>query len=667
MELKACLKQLRRHLPELSISYQPHKLVKNPNEIFLGIDMIAYYTTRRVELYQGSQYHSTTDMILKREKPIINQDIPIEDYEFYFEDLSPDACLSFIFLYCQYYGVSQTEFPSEWVDYTIRWELGDVKTTGKPFESWGCLHSALAHAYFIVEERIDEDGNAIPIIDEAHVYQGLLACFRLIISLLLEEVLPYEIPYLDHLEEFNQATTYLKMEYQKYLIGIKQATITQLELPMQNSNRKVLVDAFITTQNTYMGLLKSFLLHDEERTWLKSGFQFYAIHRPELKGTGRDMVIQVDPQTRAHLKDLWLKLESLEKEMRKQDVEEKTVYWHHHHETYTRLTAPKMIGTKFDGSKLDWSTVVSAIWELYNPTKSITVNPYRSDGSIDQPCRIYECQPILRGEKSVKAAKWNSLGQQQVLVTSPTLQRYLAVCAANADQDSIPPIHPLPGKDTFDFIEIPCGYALIHDKGIFILDDWNTEDFDFAAYMTEVKHLIQRLTTFKRIHKESNEMMANIQKWLEGSKTLSREYLLTANQWITMKKAEIRHTLLKTMLASSDYHLQYFRKTVEKRWAIQTQLDDLYHTISELEHIIENHMRLHTNHLIDLITIFGFPLALFSGLFEIIFQDLSGPKWLGINWTGLFLFCFLTIICIFALNRYIRLPAKRTKDDQTSS
>src|SRR5690606_20025479 len=187
-------------------------------------------------------------------------------------------------------------------DYTIRWELGDVKTTGRPFESWGCLHSALAHAYFIVEERIDDDGNAIPVIDDAHVYQGLLACLRLIISLLLENVLPYEIPYLDHLIEFNQATTYLNMEYQKYLIGIKQATITQLELPIIHSDRKILVDAFITTQNTHMGLLKSFLIHDNERTWLKSGFQFFAIHRPELKGTGRDMVIQVDPQTRAHLK-----------------------------------------------------------------------------------------------------------------------------------------------------------------------------------------------------------------------------------------------------------------------------------------------------------------------------------------------------------------------------
>ena len=44
------------------------------------------------------------------------------------------------------------------------------------------------------------------------------------------------------------------------------------------------------------------------------------------------------------------------------------------------------------------------------------------------------------------------------------------------------------------------------------------------------------------------------------------------------------------MLSSSDYYLQYFRQTVEKRWAIQSQLDELYNTITELEQIIENHM-----------------------------------------------------------------------------
>ena len=31
-----------------------------------------------IELHQGNQYHSTTEMILKREEPIFNTEIPME-------------------------------------------------------------------------------------------------------------------------------------------------------------------------------------------------------------------------------------------------------------------------------------------------------------------------------------------------------------------------------------------------------------------------------------------------------------------------------------------------------------------------------------------------------------------------------------------------------------
>lgn len=661
MKLKACLKNLRDQIGKLPIYYHPHKKVKKQNEIFLGNEMFAYYTDQPVEFYQDAQYDSTTEMLYHFQQSILDPTNLFEEYQFYFEDLSPDACLSYILIYCRYHGVSMKQFPVEWIDYTIRWELGDVKTTGKPFESWGCLHSALAHAFFITEEKVDNEGAIIPVINKANVIQGLNACLRLTIAFLLERVVPYEIPYLDHIEEFNRAHMYLKMENQKYLLGVKQATITQLELPVLNTNRTLLVDAFITTENTYMGLLKSFLMHDEERTWLQSGFQFFAIHRPNFRGTGRDMVIQVDPQLHVHLTDLWLKLEEKE---RANDAEPYIDSWSHHKNTYTTLSAPKKSNAQTTGSNLQWSEVVSLIWELYNPANSITVNPYLEDGSITESCRIYETKPILTDEKLFHAVKWNSLGQQQVLVSSPTLQRYLAACASNPNHAMIPPIHPLPQVNSFDFIEIPSGFALIHNQGIFILDDWNNDSLEFTLYKKEVTKLIERVKIFDHIHKECVEMMSDVKKSLKQSQTLSADKLTVYNHWITMKKTEIRHTILKTMLASSDYDLQVFRNTIEKRWAINTQLNDLYDTVSELEHILENHMNLRTNRLITLITIFGFPFALFSGLFEVVFQEIPSPRWFGINWTAFLLFFILSLIGAWGLNRYMKISSNHPSNQK---
>jgi hypothetical protein len=653
MQLIDCLHQLYNELQDVTIQYEPNKIPFTDHEVFIGNELFSYYQNKLVHHYQNDGFESTTEMLYHLEELHLLHNKPFQEYSFYFEDLSLDACLTFIMFYCRHHGVDRKNFPFEWIDYTIRWELDDVKTTGKPFESWGCLHSALAHSFFLIEEQIDANGKMFTIIDESRVTEGLRACIYLAISLMMDQVLPYEVPHSDHIEEYNRALLYLKREYQKYELSMKQATITQLELPIKNSNKTMLVDAFITTENTYIGLLKSFLIHDKDRTWLESGFQFFAICRPELSGTGRDIVIQVESQLNLHLKDLWQKLEELENKRWGEDRPADCL-WHDQNGNYQTITAPKCKQHEKEHSKVQWSDVISAIWELYNPAKSITVNPFLADGTIGDSCKIYECKPVWKNEKFLTAAKWNSLGQQQVLVTSPTLQRYLAICASRISGDLAPPIYPLPPESSFDFLETPFGYAVIHENGVFLLDDWNTEPLNLTQYQQEVENVVEQVTLFQEIHKDCIQMMSKVLKWLASKQTLSNQKLIEINHWISQNKTKIRYTILTTMFSSTDYHLQLFRKTIEKRWTLQSQLQELYESISELEQIIENHTTLKTNRLVVLITIFGFPAVLFSGLLELIFENVASYKWLGIHWTGLLLFVTLSLLGISGLVSYLK-------------
>jgi len=556
----------------------------------------------------------------------------------------------------------------EWVEYVGRWEQGDVKTTGEPFESWGCLHSALASSHLTISGT-DGDGGRFTVSPESESgISGFISCLYLTVSMLLEDIDPYEVPDLDYLEEYNRAIMYLRLEYQKYLQVVKQATIVQLELPMNQSERKLLVDALIITGNIYIGLLQSFLLHDKERTWLKSGFGFMAIHRPELKGTGKDMVISVDPHLNVHLADLWTKLEEMENEDRGPDRPTDNPRfpdrspanepWYDDLGKYKLISAPRRIGNQF-GSKLEWPDVVAAIWELYNPAESMLVCPYRVDESLGPPCRIYECPPVLRNEthrKQFTAVKWDSLGHQQTLVTSPSMKRYLAVCAISSGSGHTPPIHPLPSEHSFDFLELSCGFAVIHTGGILILDDWNNESLNLPLYQKEVENLLRRLDSFQRIHSEVRKRLREIRNRLDAAKPLTDRELSLLSHWTAKQKLELRNTLLSTMPSSIDYYLALFRSTVEKRWGLNTQLNELYETVSELENIVQNYTDTRTNQLINMITIFGFPLALFGGLFEFIFEGLPSPNWLGIHWMGLFSFLFLSAISIWALSRYFRKP-----------
>ncbi|WP_028778064.1 hypothetical protein [Shimazuella kribbensis] len=667
MQLIDCLQQLYNELQDVTIQYKPNKIPKNDNEVFFGNELFSYYQNKLICHFQNDGFESTTEMLYHLEELHLLHNKPFQEYSFFFEDLSLDACLTFIMFYCRHHGVDRKDFPFEWIDYTIRWELDDVKTTGKPFESWGCLHSALAHSFFLLEEQISEDGKMFTIIDESHVTEGLQACIYLAISLMMDQVLPYEIPNSNHIEEYNRALLYLKKEYQKYELSIKQATITQLELPIKNSTKTILVDAFITTENTYIGLLKSFLIHDKERTWLESGFQFFAIYRPELNGTGRDIVIQVAQGQNVHLKDLWIKLEALENK-RWGGTRPVDCKWHDQNGKFQTITAPKCKQHVKEHTKVKWSDVVDIIWELYNPAKTIMVNPFLSDGTIGASCRIYECKPIWSKEKHLSAAKWNSLGQQQVLVTSPTMQRYLANCASQFQDGVIPPIYPLPPESSFDFLETPFGYAIVHEHGVFLLDDWNTEPLDLTIYQKEVQNVVEQVELFQMVHEDCTQMMSKVLQWLAHKQTLSNRKLLEINHWISSNKIKIRYTILTTMFSSSDYHLQLFRETLEKRWTLQSRLQELYESISELEQIFENHTNLKTNRLVVLITIFGFPAVLFSGLLELIFENVPSYKWLGVHWTGLLLFIVFSLLGMGALISYLKFsPDPNKKREKNKS
>lgn len=671
MEWKEAIDQLLEDWEELKIHYAPLKQTAKYGEVLIGFGEKAEQGGA-VFNHKEMDYPSATELIYFSEEYKKLQDVPIHEIHFYLDEFSPDSCLAIILFYCLHQGAKPDPSFEEWVEYVGRWEQGDMKTTGAPFESWGCLHSALAHSQLSIADTSNYGERFTVSYESESSLFGFYSCINLTASMLYEDIDPYEVPDLDYIEEYNRAIMYLRLEYQKYLQAIRQATIVQLELPMIDSQRKLLVDALIITGNIYIGLLQSFLLHDRERTWLKSGFGFMAIYRPELKGTGKDMIITVDPHLRVHLSDLWFKLEEMENERwgeerpcdspRFPDRSPANEPWYDDKGRYQLLTAPRRIGNKF-GSKLEWSDVIAAIWELYNPAESMLVSPYQEDGSLGPPCRIYECPPIIRNEtyqKQFIAVKWDSLGNQQTLVNSPSMKRYLAVCAIQAGSGQTPPIHPLPSEQSFDFIELSCGFAVIHSNGILILDDWNNESLDLELYKNEVTNLLKRLDKFQQIHTDIRQQLLKVRTRIQEAKPLSGRELSALSYWTAKQKLEIRNTLLTTMPTSVDYYLNLFRSIVEKRWGLNTQLNQLYETVSELENIVQNYSDTRTNQLISMITIFGFPLALFSGLFEFIFEDLPSPKWMGIHWTGLLSFLALSGLSILILRYYFRrIPYKR--------
>jgi hypothetical protein len=108
------------------------------------------------------------------------------------------------------------------------------------------------------------------------------------------------------------------------------------------------------------------------------------------------------------------------------------------------------------------------------------------------------------------------------------------------------------------------------------------------------------------------------------------------------------------MSSSTDYTIEVFREWAERRWSLHSKLDQLYEAVAEIDNIIKGYTETRKNRLISGISIYGFPLALFAGFFQFIFQDIPSDKWLGVHWTGLIIFTVLTLLSIKLIQKLLK-------------
>jgi hypothetical protein len=581
--------QLLLETERIQVRHDPSCTQSAVDEVLIGLG--SFRAEQGIHLnHKGTGYASVSELVLHVDQPVFDHwkalDHQAEDACYVIEDISPDTCLAFIIYFFRICEVPSAGQFDRFVEYVNRWERGDVKTTGEPFSSWGCLHNALSHSFFI---------------DMSAIQRGFSTCTMFTLKLLQAQMDP------SHVQQMNdslyyRATGFLQREYQEYLQALKHGSSLQLAIPLMNSTRKLLVDAFICRENSAQGALKSFLRNDRLHTYFQTGFSLMAVYRPEAAGTGNDMVISVDPTVGIYLKELWAALEEMENKKwlgrrpsdlpRFPKVSNANQPWFHDMEKYTLIAAPKLVNAEL-GTKLVWQEVVQALWDLYQPAKSIYVQSYvqledRSFSIQPESCFIYSCSPLadIDGKRFI-AMKWTAVEQQALLLT-PTLQRIHAACIFHNNKDICPSIEQLPSLNSFELLEIIGGVAIIHEKGILLLDDWNQDPIGIAGILEEFTHLLTRNRKINSLKKEVNDEIIIIQKLLENKRSIKGKQLIHISSQLSQIKLELRQVVLKTLPSSTEYSVSQFRLKLEERWSVNTQLDQLYTNVSELEGILKS-------------------------------------------------------------------------------
>ncbi len=513
------------------------------------------------------------------------------------EDLAPDTCLSFIYLFARLNGADPAGFPPEWVDYANRWEQGDVKTTGKPLESWGCLLSALGHSYW---QRVPVAGNAPGQLNHGQLKTGFLVCVRFTLGLLLNGCQPDRVARTEagSLDEYHQALALVDYERKVYLQALQHAEMVQLLMPLRDSSRRALVDVFIASDLALTGTIKAFIRNDAEHPWIGTGFPLMALHRPTEQGTGNDITISADPGSRITLKALHQEIEALECERwlakgkdRPADNPRRGFAWNE--PWYLEPTNQSLIGAPhwlvkgaLHGSELGWNDVMSVLWRLYNPARDLQTKPLcklpAQDKEFD-PAR--PARPAEPARKRLLAVEWLSDGIEQSLVLSPTMNRYLMATAlrSGAAQPAIE-INDLPREMSFDFLALPGGFALIHREAAFLMDDSSREPLALDSYVREFEEAGTRCRVLAEVGQALKDKSALLKK-LAGQRSMialnspNRKNLHA----LVAKRTQLMSTMLETTPRATDMHAAKFREMLEKRYGIASQLEQYYALLGELE------------------------------------------------------------------------------------
>ena len=544
------------------------------------------------------------------------------------EDAGPDSCLALLCWLARCSGVDLDAWATaegrRWVRAVRQWE-----TTGMvvdPTGAWAALLSALAHGRLPATGSPDDTADRPPP-DLSRAWREAL---RLTVALLREGADPGAVPPVWHLGPYVRARAFLDVERQEYRQSLAQATCLQLWVPLAGNGgtRRLLVDAYFATETWPSGARKLFARTDREHTELQQGFALMGLYRPGAQGTGADMTLSVNPWTGIDLQLLWTELERLEtarwEGRRPADAIRPlasyppgTGYnqpWWDDGGRYTLLGAPKALPDWPAGSRLTWAEVLEAAWQCYSPLAGLRVHDLLAE--VEVPLAECRCETLQAADGAVTrhlaAVRWlPDTTRPQSLFLAPTTRRALAALVARGPDRGPVTLAQLPAAADLDLAPLTGGFAVLHPRGVLLFDDWRGEHLPVAGLVEEVRRGVRWLGTLHKV-----ERHLAIGRHADPRREVQRHawQAIGVLADLAAQRSRLAQARDRNAPASLDPEVRRFRAQLNARWGLDQTAEDLQRRITQLEDAIRTSSALHTQGLVQVLSVYGLPFIISNGI-----------------------------------------------------
>lgn len=326
--------------------------------------------------------------------------------------------------------------------------------------------------------------------------------------------------------------------------------------------------------------------------------------------------------------------------------------WYDEQGRYTLVAAPKRLDDGRPGSKATWQDVREQLWACYHPARALRFIPPVGARNHGRPLHEFPATRTAPRGKRLLIVGWDR-GNSEPLALTPTLQRYLAACAAGHYPEGVP-VDALPDAASFDFLNLPGGFVVIHADGVLLVDDWSNRNLPIEGCQAEFDRVARRLDELHQIGERAAQLVGGLQAAVEAGQRLVYPDLVRR---LSQERLRLRTALFQTGAESEDVHVLQFRALLEQRWGLAGQRAELQETLEQLDALVRNHLDLRSSRLINNLTFYGFPAALTATIFSgNVLQRWGedGSWWGGIHqrglWVGLGL-CTASWVAFWLWNR----------------
>jgi hypothetical protein len=178
-----------------------------------------------------------------------------------------------------------------------------------------------------------------------------------------------------------------------------------------------------------------------------------------------------------------------------------------------------------------------------------------------------------------------------------------------------PTLAELPAENDLTLVPLAGGFALLHQRGVFVFDDWRAEPLPLVALCEETRRCVRLLGALREVETRLAARLAAGPLPDASRKPWRSLGILTD---LAVQRAHLAGAHYRNAPADLSPEVRRFRAQLIACWGIDKCSEDLQRRLTQMEDAIRTASTLRTQGLVQMLSVYGLPFFIGGGVVSLV-------------------------------------------------